>query len=57
MQTVCLSCLYAPCISVETHDNSLYASTLLWASTLGEQFVDLLFGGIKTQVTNLHADT
>lgn len=42
-----------PSIPVQTHNNPLDASSILWVSALGEKLIYLLLCGIKTQVTNL----
>ena len=44
---------HSPCVSVQTHDDSFYATTIFWAGTFCEKLIYLFFRCIETQVTNL----
>lgn len=42
-----------PRIPVETHDDTLYSTTVLWACAFCKDLIYLFFSGIKTEVTDL----
>lgn len=46
---------HSPCVPVQSHDDTLDATTLLGASAFREYLIYLLFGCEEAQVTNLRA--
>ena len=48
--------VYSPRIPVETHNYTLYSTTILGARAFCEDFINLLLSSIETEVTDLQAN-